>query len=58
MSLYPVYLRGKMYVGPVYVPCPYNVFVYFLEGPVHKNSKLEIMTYEGKSNFYKHSQKE
>ena len=27
---------------------------YFLEGQIHKDSKLEIMTYEGKSHLYKH----
>ena len=36
---------------------PYNSFVYFLEGQVHKNkSKLEIMTNAGKSHFFKHLQ--
>ena len=36
---------------------PYNSFVYFLEGQVHKNkSKLETMTNAGKSHFFKHLQ--
>ena len=53
----PVYLWGKMSVVLVYVPCPHNVLVYFLEGHVHKDSKLEIMTYKLKGHLYKNSQK-
>ena len=46
-----------MYILPVYRPFPYNVFVYSLEGQVHKkDSKLEIMTNVVKSHLYKHSQ--
>ena len=33
-----------MSIVPVYIPSPYNVFLYFLEGQVHKDSKLGIMT--------------
>ena len=33
-----------MSIVTVYIPSPYNVFLYFLEGQVHKDSKLEIMT--------------
>ena len=29
---------------PVYIPSPYNIFLYFLGGQVHKDSKLGIMT--------------
>ena len=29
---------------PVYIPSPYNLFLYFLGGQVHKDSKLGIMT--------------
>ena len=47
-----------MSVIPVYIPYLYNVFLNFLEGQVHKDSKLEIMTNVGKSHLYKHSQKE
>ena len=38
-----------MSIVPVYIPSPYNVFLYFLEGQVHKDSKLGIMTKMGKS---------
>ena len=38
---------------PVYIPSPYNVFIYFLEGQVHKDSKLGIMTNMGKSRLAK-----
>ena len=42
-----------MSIVPVYVPSPYNVFLYFLEGQVHKDSKLIIMTNMGKSRLAK-----
>ena len=43
-----------MSIVPVYVPSPYNVFFfYFLEGQVHKDSKLGIMTNMGKSRLAK-----
>ena len=32
-----------MSIVPVHIPPPYNVFLYFLEGQVHKDSKLGIM---------------
>ena len=35
-SMYPVYMKEKMYIALVYRPFPYNVFVCFLEGQVHK----------------------
>ena len=57
LSMYPVYLKEKTSFAPVYIPCPYNVFLNFLEGQVHKGSKLEIMTNVGKSHLSKHSQK-
>ena len=57
LSMYPVYLKEKMSFAPVYIPCPYNVFLNFLKGQVHKDSKLEIMTNVGKSHLCKHSQK-
>ena len=37
-----------MSIVPVSIPSPYNV-LYFLEGQVHKDSKLGIMTKMGKS---------
>ena len=42
-----------MSIVPVYIPSPYNVFIYFLEGQVHKDSKLEIMTKMAKSSLAK-----
>ena len=42
-----------MSIVPVYIPSPYNVFLYFLEGKVHKDSKLGIMTNEGKNSLVK-----
>ena len=42
-----------MSIVPVYIPSPYNVFLYFLEGQVHKDSKLEIMTNMAKSRLAK-----
>ena len=38
-----------MSIVPVYIPSLYNVFLYFLEGQVHKDSKLGIMTNADKS---------
>ena len=42
-----------MSIVPVYIPSPYNVFLYFLEGQVHKNNKLGIMNNVGKSRLVK-----
>ena len=42
-----------MSIVTVYIPSPYNVFLYFLEGQVHKDSKLGIMTNVGKSRLAK-----
>ena len=42
-----------MSIVPVYIPSPYNVFIYFLEGQVHKDIKLGIMTNMGKSRLAK-----
>ena len=41
-----------MSIVPVSTPSPYNV-LYFLEGQVHKDSKLGIMTNMGKSRLAK-----
>ena len=42
-----------MSIVTVYIPSPYNVFLYFLEGQVHKNNKLGIMTNVDKSRLVK-----
>ena len=42
-----------MSIVPVYIPSPYNVFLYFLEGQVHKDSKLGIMTNVGENSLVK-----
>ena len=42
-----------MFIVPVYVPFQYNNFVYFLEGQVHKDSKLGIMTCVGRRRLVK-----
>ena len=41
-----------MSIVPVSIPSPYNV-LYFLEGQVHKDSKLGIMTNVGKNRLLK-----
>ena len=42
-----------MPVVTVYTPSPYNGFLYFLEGQVHKGNKLGIMNNVGKSRLLK-----
>ena len=42
-----------MSIVTVYIPFPYNVFLYFLEEQVHKDNKLRIMTNMGKSRLIK-----
>ena len=42
-----------MSIFPVYIPSPYNAFLYFWERQVHKDSKLGIMTNVGKSRLVK-----
>ena len=42
-----------MSIAPVYIPYPYNLFLYFLEGQVYKDSKLGVMTNMGKSRLAK-----
>ena len=42
-----------MSIDLVYIPSPYNAFVYFLKGQVHEDSKLEIITNVGKSRLLK-----
>ena len=42
-----------MSIVPVYIPSPYNVFLYFLGGQVHKDSKLGTMTNVGRNMLVK-----
>ena len=42
-----------MYIVPDYIPSSYNIFIYFLEGQVDKDSKLEFMTNMAKSRLAK-----
>ena len=42
-----------MSILPVYIPSPYNVFLYFWERQVHKDNELGIMTKMGKSRLAK-----
>ena len=42
-----------MSIIPVYIPSPYKLFYYFLEGQVHKDTKLGIITNVGKSRLVK-----
>ena len=42
-----------MSIFPVYIPPPYNVFLYSLERQVQKDSKLGIITNMGKSRLAK-----
>ena len=48
-----VYIKVKMSIVTVYIPSPYNVFLWFLEGKAHKDNKLGIMTNVGKSRLVK-----
>ena len=48
------YNGKKCLVVPVYIPSPYNVFLfYFLEGKVYKDIRLGIMTNVGKNRRIK-----
>ena len=42
-----------MSIFTVYIPSPYNGFLYFLEGQVHKDNKLGIMTNVDKNRLVK-----
>ena len=42
-----------MSIVPVYILSPYNVFLYFSKGQVHKDGKLGIMTNIGKRSLAK-----
>ena len=51
--VWAVYIKEKNVYCPSLIPSPYNVFLYFLEGQVHKDSKLGIMTNVGKNRLVK-----
>ena len=42
-----------MSVVTVYIPSPYNAFLYYLKGQVHKDNQLGIMNNVGKSRLVK-----
>ena len=46
------YVKERTSVA-VYIPSPYNGFLYFLEEQVHKDNKLGIMNDVGKSRLVK-----
>ena len=48
-----VYIKGKNGYCPCLIPSPYNIFLYFLEGQVYKDSKLGVMTIVGKNRLVK-----
>ena len=52
-KVWAVYIKEKNVYCPSLIPSPYNVFLYFLEGQVHKDSKLGIMTNMGKNRLVK-----
>ena len=52
-KVWAAYVKEKTSVVTVYIPSPYNGFLYFLEGQVHKDNKLGIMTNVGKSRLAK-----
>ena len=43
-KVWTVYKKDKNVYCPSLIPSPYNVFLYFLEVQLHKDSKLGIMT--------------
>ena len=52
-KVWAVYIKEKMFIVTVYIPSPYNVFLYVLKGQVHQENKLGIMTNVGKSRLVK-----
>ena len=52
-KVWAVYIKGKNVYCPSLIPSQYNVFLYFLEGQIHKNNKLGIMTNVGKTRLVK-----
>ena len=52
-KVWAVYIKKKNVCSPSIISSPYNVFLHFLEGQVHKSSKLGITTNEGKNMLIK-----
>ena len=52
-KVWAAYIKEKISIVTVYIPSQYNVFLYFLEGQMHKDNKLGIMTNVGKSRLVK-----
>ena len=52
-KVWAVYIKEKNVYCPSIIPSPYNAFLYFLEGQVHKDSKLGIMTIVSKNKLGK-----
>ena len=52
-NVWAAYIKEKMSIFTVNILSPYNVFLYFLEGQVHKYDKLGTMTNVGESRLVK-----
>ena len=52
-KVWAAYIKEKMSIVTVYIPSPYNVFLYFLKGQVYKENKVGIMTNVGKPRLVK-----
>ena len=52
-KVWAAYVKEKMSIVTVYIPSPYNGFLYFLEGQVYKDNKLGTVTNVGKSRLVK-----
>ena len=50
---FKLHLSWSLQHSTLYIPSPYHVFLYFLEGQVDKDNKLGIMTNVGKSRLVK-----
>ena len=52
-KVWAVYKKKKNFYCPSIYTFPYNAFLYFLEGQLHRDSKLGIMTNVGKNRLVK-----
>ena len=52
-KVWAAYIKEKISIVTVYILSPYNVFLYFLKGQVHKENKVGIMANVGKSRLVK-----